>query len=283
MSRILSSLFAILFSGGFSHAGLIVIGDLARTASLQPGDPFEGVIFIRNTGAAPVDATVSQTDYSFRFDGSNDYGEPGKLPRSNADWITLTPLRLKLGAGETMPVRYKGAVPPNPKLSGTYWSMIMVEPNGTPPITPEGKADQIAVGLQTTIRFAIQIVTEIGQGGTRSLQILNKRLVKNEGSRVFELDVANDGERLLIPSVVIELFDQTGASAGRFDAGRTRIYPGCSVRARADLSKVPPGQYAAMVLLDSGEAQVMGAQYELEIQSDKNSIEQAPLAKKDND
>lgn len=279
MSRIFSSLLALLLWGGYSQAGLIIIGDLARTTHLQSGDPFEGVIFVRNTGAAPVDATVSQTDYSFRFDGSNDYGEPGKLPRSNASWITLTPSRLKLGAGETVPVRYKGTVPSNPKLKGTYWSMIMVEPNGTPPITPDGKAEQIAVGLQTTIRFAIQIVTEIGQGGTRSLQILNKSLVKSEGSRVFELDVGNDGECLLIPSVVIELFDQTGASAGRFDAGRTRIYPGCSVRARADMTQVPPGQYAAMVLLDSGDAQVMGAQYELEIKSDKNSSEQKPLAK----
>lgn len=141
----------------------------------------------------------------------------------------------------------------------------MVEPNSTPAITPEGKPDQVAVGLQTTIRFAIQIVTEVGQSGTRSLQVQDKRLVQGGGKRALELDIANDGERLLIPAMTVELFDQSGASIGRFDAGRARIYPACSVRAKVDLTDVPLGKYVAMVLLDSGDAQVMGAQYELDI------------------
>jgi hypothetical protein len=141
----------------------------------------------------------------------------------------------------------------------------MVEPSSAPAITPDGKLDQVAVGLQTTIRFAIQIVTEIGKSGTRSLQVQEKRIVQGDGKRALHLDIANDGERLLVPMMTVELFDRQGASIGRFDAGRSRIYPTCSVRAKVDLTDVPPGKYAAMVLLDSGDAQVMGAQYDLEI------------------
>jgi hypothetical protein len=65
--------------------------------------------------------------------------------------------------------------------------------------------------------------------------------VKHEGKRTLSLDIGNDGERLLIPAITVELFDQQGASIGRFDAGRTRIYPSCSVRAKVDLTDVPPG------------------------------------------
>jgi hypothetical protein len=128
--------------------------------------------------------------------------------------------------------------------------------------------DQLVVGLQTTIRFAIQIVTEIGKGGTRSLQVKDRRIEQGGGKRALQLDIANDGERLLVPMMTVELFDKGGASIGRFDAGRARIYPACSVRAKVDLTDVPLGKYVAMVLLDSGDAQVMGAQYDLEIVPD---------------
>jgi hypothetical protein len=250
---------------GSSHAGVIVIGNLARTSTIKPGETFEGVIFLKNTDKQSTEARISQTDYLCYSDGSNEYGDPGKTPRSNAGWITVSPTRLKIEPGETLPVRYKGKAPADPKLHGTFWSMIMVEPSSAPAITPEGQVDQVAVGLQTTIRFAIQIVTEVGQSGTRSLQVLDKCLVQGGGKRSLQLDIANDGERLLIPAMTVELFDKGGASVGRFEAGRTRIYPACSVRAKVDLTDVPCGKYVAMVLLDSGDAQVMGAQYDLEI------------------
>jgi hypothetical protein len=258
-------LFCLLFLPS-AQAGLSVIGNLARTTTIKPGESFEGVIFVKNTGPQTADARVSQSDYLARCDGSNEFGEAGKGPRSNAKWLTLSPSRLKLAPGETQPVRYKGRAPADAKLRGSYWSLIIVEPNAAPAITPEGKPDTVAIGLQTTVRFAVQIVTEIGKTGTRSLQVLQKCLVRENGKRLFQLDIGNDGERLLIPAISVELFDQKGASLGRFDAGRTRIYPSGSARAKVDLTDLPNGKYAAMVLLDSGDAQVMGAQYELELQ-----------------
>jgi hypothetical protein len=244
-----------------------VVGTLARTVTIQSGAPFEGVILLHNNDAhSPADVHLAQTDYFFAADGRNDYGAPGKNARSNANWFTLTPSRLRVAPGETQTVRYKGRAPSDAKLRGTYWSMIMVEPTAAAAISPEGKPNQIAVGLGTMVRFGVQIVTNLGGAANRSLKILDKALVREAGKRVLQIDVANDGEQLLVPAVNVELFDAKGVSLGRFDAGRSRIYPGCSVRAKTDLTQVPPGKYNAMVLLDSGDADVMGAQYELELQ-----------------
>lgn len=263
-----------------ARAGTVVVGNLARKTTIKPGDAFEGVIFVKNTGAEASEAQIRQTDYSFQADGSNDYGQPGTLPRSNADWITVTPTRVKLAPGETVPVRYKGRAPSGPKLQGTFWSMIMVEPNSAPPITPAGTVDKISVGLQTAVRFGVQIITEIGQAGTRSLTIRDKGILQAEGQRTLHLDIANDGERLLVPLTTVELFDAQGASIGRFDAGRTSIFPTCSVRARVNLTDVPSGKYTAMVLLDSGDAQVLGAQYDLVLApEDLAKHPRPPLAK----
>lgn len=265
MKRLFLLILAICTFAAASRAGVVVIGNLARTNTIKPGEPFEGVIFLKNTDRQPAEARVSQTDYLAYADGTNEYGKPGEAPRSNAGWITVSPTRVKIAPGETQPVRYKGRAPADPKLQGTFWSMIMIEPGTAPAIMPEGGANKVAVGLQTTIRFAVQIVTELGKTGTRSLKVQEKRIVQGEGKRALQLDIANDGERLLVPMMTVELFDRQGASIGRFDAGRSRIYPACSVRAKVDLTDVPIGKYTAMVLLDSGDAQVMGAQYELEI------------------
>jgi len=168
-----------------SQAGISVIGILARTATVEPGDAFDGVIFIKNNGTQSSDVRLFQTDYRSQSDGSNDYGEPGQALRSNADWITVSPTRLKLAPGETQPVRYQGRTPADGKLQGTYWSMIMIEPNAAPAITPDGKPETVAVGLQTTIRFAVQIVTEVGPGGRRNSNSSSNRAQRRRSRAII--------------------------------------------------------------------------------------------------
>ena len=96
--------------------------------------------------------------------------------------------------------------------------------------------------------------------------MISKSLVKDTAKRVLQVDIGNNGEKLIIPATTVELFDGNGASIGRFDGGRTRIYPACSVRSQVNLTDVPPGKYTAIVLLDGGDDQVMGAQYDLELE-----------------
>lgn len=248
------------------QAGVVVVGKLAHHSTIKPGDAIEGVITLKNPDSQPAEARVFQTDFLSTANVAADCGEPGINPRSNASWITVSPSRVKLAAGETISVRYKGRAPSDVKLRGTYWSIIMIEPITADATRPDGQGKQAAVGLKAVIRYGVQVVTELGRDGKRSLQMTGKSLVKEEGKRSLLLDVANDGEHLLIPAVGLELFDGNGVSLGRFEAGRTRIYPTCSTRSRIDLTKVPAGKYTAMVLLDSGGDQVMGAQYDLAIE-----------------
>jgi hypothetical protein len=116
MKRTLFSLFLILAWPPSSWAGLSVIGNLARTATIKPGDPFEGVILVKNNGQESADARLFQSDYLAHYDARMNTASPARGPRSNASWITVSPSRLKLAAGETQLVRYKGRAPADPKL-----------------------------------------------------------------------------------------------------------------------------------------------------------------------
>lgn len=247
-------------------AGVAVTGSLVRQHNVKPGDIFEGIILLKNTGLEPVEMGVGQTDYMFSADGTSSYDKPGAQPqpRSNAGWLSVNPARTVVPPQTTVSVYYKGTAPADSNLRGTYWSMIMVEPLAVPTPEVNDEKDKVVVGIRTVMRYAVQIVTEVG-AGTEALNVLEKRLVVNDGNKVLELDVINSGERVQIPTLWAEFYNEQGVSIGRFEGGRWRIYPTCSVRYKVPLADIPPGKYTAMIVLDTGGEYVTGAQYTLEV------------------
>jgi hypothetical protein len=248
-------------------AGVSVIGKLTREMVLQPGEKFEGKIILKNTGETSHKVNVYQSDYLFYADGSNIYGEPGRSPRSNASWLSFSPKRITIPPNETASLYYALKVPKNFDMTGTYWSMIMIEPaSETGPENIEDKDGKVKVGIQTRVRYGIQIVTNIGDTGARRVNFLDKKLISQEGKRILQMDIENTGERWLSPAVWVELYDPHGNKIARFESDKKRIYPDCSVRHRMDLTEIPEGDYKALVVVDNGDEYVFGAQYDLGIE-----------------
>ncbi len=266
MQKLLRLLFTFsLFATWPAFAGVAVIGGLTRQHTVKPGEAFEGVLLVKNTGKAPLEINFTQTDYTFTADGESHYDKPGTHPRSNARWIALNPPRATIPPLETVSIYYQGRMPDAATLAGTYWSMIMVEPVAAHAPLAEGGQNQVAMGVQAVMRYAVQVITTLGTSGTEQLAILDKKMLTEAGKSVLQLDVANTGERMQTPTLSAELFNAQGVSIGHFHGGRQRIYPQCSVRFKIEFADVPPGKYLAMVVMDSGSDYVTGAQYTLEI------------------
>lgn len=249
---------------GFSLGGwsqIAVPQDLTHEFMVQAGRSYDGEITVINTTDHSVGVSMTQTDYLFFANGTNTYGEPGSVPRSNASWITLfLPSHLVLNPGETTSVRYAIEVPNDPDLAGTYWSMVMVAPVLRAPDAPEE-----GIEVQMVMRYGIQIVTHIGDTGERKIQILDRALERVDDGLLLQIDVGNAGERWVRPEVWTELYNDKGELVGRFESSRQRIYPGCSVRHRLQLDDVPSGRYRALVVFDNDDEYVWGAQYTLEL------------------
>jgi hypothetical protein len=262
-----ASIIVLLCASLLPAAGdVCLVGGLAREVTLEPGGKSEGRIILQNRAEEPQDIKVYQTDYLFYADGRNVYGEPGSVPRSNSSWITFSPSQFVIPPKETRSVYYTIQVPPTKDLAGTFWSMLMIEPqSAAAPQTQSPEETKAEVSVRTVLRYGIQVVTDIGEMGTREMRFADRRLVVDGEKRTLELDIENTGERWLRPMVWAELYDEHGVSIGRFDGGRLRLYPGCSARFAIDLSQVPPGPYQALVVADNGDENVFGAQYKLEI------------------
>lgn len=266
MKKIFLTFVFCAFLTHFCFAGIAVLGSLTKEVEVRPGGSSEGVILLKNTSSRPEEAKVYQTDYLFYSNGKNIYGEPGTVPRSNSGWVTLSNNRVIVPPGETASVYYAIQIPNNPDLKGSYWSLIMVEGAGEPPKSIKEIPGKAQFGIRTNLRYAIQVITNIGKTGESKIKFLDKKIVTQDGGKIFQLDVENTGERTLSPFAAIELYNKDGAPAGRYSAEPLRIYPGCSVRYSIDLSAVAKGKYKSLLIIDNKDDNVFGAQYDINIE-----------------
>jgi hypothetical protein len=248
------------------NAQVSIIGELSQDNEAKPGDTYTGSIVVRNDTKEIQEAKVYQTDYSFQADGTNNYGEPGTLPRSNAKWITFSPSYVTLPPNGIMAVNYTVIIPKDTdssKLVGSYWSMLMVEgiQKGSAESSLPSKNAKAQMGIMQTIRYGIQLVTTVPQTGTKKIKFKSTKVVtKENGKRILDIEVENTGELAMRPEMYVELFNEQGTSIGKFPGVKYRLYPGTSIRQSIDISSVATGTYKALVVVDAGGDDVFGSQ-----------------------
>jgi hypothetical protein len=247
------------------RAGVTIEGPLSHERQSQPGEVYRGVISIRNTGPEPMETKVYLTDYAFSADGRNDFGPAGRLPRSNAAWIRLNKEHAVIPGSSAVNVHYEVKVPVDVRLSGSYWSMVMVEPVSARERSAPVKSKEPTAQIAQVIRYGIQIVTDIGDEGRRDLEFKNPGLQKKDGKRVFTVDAENTGDYWFSPQFWIELYDAQGNPIKKLDGEKKRIYPGTSVRLQIDLSQLPAGRYHALVAADGGGDALFGTELDLSL------------------
>jgi len=258
--------FLLLAAARPVQAGVAVVGGLSREKVVELGKTYKGVIFIANPTDEPEQVKVYQTDYLFFSDGRTLYGEAGKAPLSNAAWISFSPSRLTIPAKESLAVDYAIKVPADETLTGTYWSVLMVEAiaESSPEIVQADK-QQVGVGIRNVIRYAVQMITTVGDTGASQLRFPETRLLRENGRRILQVDIENTGRKWLRPFVWMELYDREGRFVGRFEGRRKRTFPGTSVREKIDLKGVPEGTYKALLVADGGGEAVFGVTHTLEL------------------
>ena len=266
MKRIALMLIIMVALTSSARGGVTVLGGLTHEAVLNPGERMEGSILLNNDSDLVATVTLYQTDYLFHADGRTEYGDPGSLQRSNAGWISINPSHVNIPPGETVPVYYEIEVPTDEHLTGTYWSIIMVEPDEPAHAQQLRGADgQPALGLNTVVRYAVQVIVNIGESGNSVVRIIKNELLGIEGKKILASDIENAGDRWMRPTFWVELYDQQGKFAGRFESDTQRIFPGCSVRHIIDLTEVPSGLYSALMIVDNGDERVFGANYRMRL------------------
>ena len=261
-----SACLVLVIAPGQTHAQISILSELSHDREASPGQTYEGSITVRNSGKEPTEIKVYQTDYLFACDHTTRYDEPGTTPRSNAGWVTFRPVRALLARDETVNIRYTVSVPATDPsgnaLVGSYWSMLMVEEIA--PGSPESSqgVKKIQVGLQQKFRYGIQVATHIAGTGQKAVQFQDAKLaMRPDSTCALEVSVMSTGTLWMRADMYVELFDDQGASKGKYPGTQYRLYPGTCVRQAISLPLLPAGTYKALVVVDGGGAEAFGAQF----------------------
>ncbi|NQU85290.1 MAG: hypothetical protein HQ541_05975 [Mariniphaga sp.] len=257
--------FLILFAPVFQiNANVLILNGLTHEHQAMQGEIKAGVIELKNISEVAQSVQLYQRDYWYTYNEENRHDEPGTLDRSNANWININPTFITLEPNETTTIEYEIEVPSVDSLTGSYWSVIMVE-GLAPPDTSESER---GIKINTVIRYAIQVITNIGDTGDRNLSFIDFKLSKQDSFTELSVALENIGERILRPEVSLEIFDSNGESNGVIKAERRKLYPGTSAMVFLDLSHLNLGSYSGILIADCGDDYVFGSNLTLDIKDE---------------
>lgn len=256
----------LLFLQSGAMASVVVTGSLTHEFTVVPGRVYEGTIEVSNPTDMPQELKSYQTDFTFNAEGSTVYGEAGSAPRSNSSWINLSPHLLTLPAHGAASIHFSVSVPTDQTMTGTYWSIIMVEPIAQGSAESSlGEAKDPGLGIKESLRYGVQIVTTVKDTGSRNLKFEKIKVKSESGKNTLLVDVSASGEIWLRATAWAELYDSKGALVGRFEGGKKRIFPGTSVRFSIDLSAAPAGSYKALIVADCDNNDIFGVNVKFDI------------------
>lgn len=259
--KIFLALFAMVLPI-YASAGFEVMGSMIYKYSAKKGETYSTVIKIHNTGNTDQEVSIYQRDYLYNYEGASFYNEPGSNKRSNAPWIQYSPKTLLLKGKETQNLQFEVTVPQNDTIVGTFWSLLMVE--GVSQLDPNKRGQ---LNINTSIRYAVQVITNLGQTGTGQLEFQKPGIVTEGAKHFFDFVLLNTGERLISPDVSMELFDaESGESVKVFKAPKNGMYPTTSTKWRFPLEGLPTKKkYKAVIVADGSGEDVFGLEYAFEL------------------
>lgn len=243
-----------------TYASVEVMGSLKYVHSANPGEVIKGEIKIQNNDSTDQEVRIYQTDLLYNYQEKTFYDEPGGNKRSSAGWIQYSPKSVILKGKEVRSIEYEIKVPQVDSLKGTYWSVIMVE--GVFPIDPNQKGN---LTIRTVTRYALQLVTEMGNKGNGDLKFMEPTLIRKDDNNLFlAVDLVNDGDHYIAPEVSIELYDETGTLVKTISVPKKGLYPTTSTRFMLDLEGLPSKKtYKAMIVAAGLDKDVFGLEYTL--------------------
>lgn len=262
LGKMLVALFIIMAAVSVVNGSIVVLNGLTHEKVVAPGESYRGSIEIQNTASTEKSVRIYMRDYVFNFNGESKHDEPGTHARSNSSWISFNPELLTLAAGEKATIDFEVKVPANDSLRGTYWSVLMVE--GI--IPPDTTTHSRGVTINTAIRYAVQIVTQIGNTGLGDIRFLGIQPAKQEEINILNVYIENTGEVQLRPELALELFDENGNSVGILKAERRKVFPGTSIKQVVLLEGIKPGKYSGVLVADCDEDHVFGTNVSLELE-----------------
>jgi len=215
-------------------AQVVVQSSLFEEKNIMPGNQYEIKISIYNPSEFPIEILIIKKDYLFRNNKHN-FFDPGKMERSNSDWINVEHTRMLLLAKEKTVLIFPVLIPEN-AIVGTHHSILGIQ-------TKAGNIKKEAVNVALNTQHNIQIVSNVNKKEAKRKLEITKTEIKDDKLR---LTIRNTGELILTFKIIPPI---PNIQSNR----RARIYPNMSQTVELDVLDLSDGAYKNLrFLLDNG-------------------------------
>lgn len=231
--------------------------------TLVPGDSASrtALLLVRNEGTERAQANLKIEDWDRAEDGTNRFYTAGTYPNSCAKGLTVFPLSVTLGPGESQYVR----ITYDPVAAGRTmgaprecWSVVLVEH-----ILP--RPDASGRTLYYTLRTGAKVYVE-PPGLTRDGQVSDVAIrAAGSGGREAEVVFQNTGTRHLVAKGHLEFRRPDNTVAASVKLPEAYALPGATARTKTVLPPIARGRYVVLAVLDYGGSELAAAQLEYEV------------------
>jgi len=253
------SVFATLVpSLGFPAGVSLSVAPIRVEHLVQQGEKGTDMILVTNDGTTSTRVKVSIEDWTLTRDGNPMFMKTGKNPYSCADWIRINPIDFRIAAGQTKEVRYTVTVPQGIE-DGGYRVAIIFET--VPDVTPGEKTKRMLIkGRIAAILYEV-VGKPVFQGYANTLRAEPKK----DGID-FILLLQNTGKVHFRTKGTITVTDSKGEKAFEVEIPDAPVLPGSEREMKIPYDKpVPKGKYSALVVVDLGNKELIGAKTEFSI------------------
>ena len=232
---------------GFSK--VIVLSGLTNIHSGEQGNLVQGEIHVQNIGDKNERIIIYLNDLIQDCHTAASYDVPGTHPRSSGLWMELSANEKILAPKEEFFIKYQINIPDEESILGSYWSMLMIE------IADPIKEDQLEYGvaMDSKIRYGIQVITNVGREDGSEIEFITVELNKNEEGHLVVATAENMGDFLVTPTVVLELYGETGDLVYKTEVPFKKVYPKSCKSFEVPIEKLASGSYAALLVADYGK------------------------------
>ena len=172
MKNLIKSLCFLTFLSFKTSASVIVKNGLTQIHELSTRSQKDGKVVLQNIGTKPENIKVYFNDLTSSCDGKINYASPGQNIRSLYPFIDVATTDYTLQPGEEYELTYQIDLSRNQYESGSLWVLMMIEV--VDPISKNTSSSGMEIGSK--IRYAVQIITNIGQKNAELISFSNVKL-----------------------------------------------------------------------------------------------------------
>jgi hypothetical protein len=238
-------------------------GNISFTAN--PGSSQTQQILVRNKGNTEESFIFYLGDWLTDEMGEVQYFDPGTMPRSCADWITVSPNLVTLQPNEQAAINVTMLVPEDD--NSTKWAVIFVE-SAREQTGPEAVDKEVQMGMQLSLRIAVPVYQSPASNTlyNGTLEGLTET-INEDGTRTYETQIINLGDKILNCKVYFTASNLETAKEYTSDPISFSLLPETNKNVKHTFE--PPfekGRYSVAAILDYGyNDQLDGIQLDIEV------------------